>query len=192
MTSLIAQWTKKWAEKRDYPFIFYTQTTSTNDKAKEYFNDKKKNTPSLFITEIQTQGRGRKNRQWINSDMMISWSYTLKKAPQPVTTSLMGLALYKALKKSWKDCPFKIKEPNDIHINNRKIAGLLIEVVNKGTLNQLIIGVGMNVFTHPPSGPFTHLQEHIKHKEVTEKDWSSFLDEWNKQINKKIKFCMET
>lgn len=192
MTPLIAQWTKKWAEKRNHPFIFYTRTTSTNDKAKEYFSDKKKNKLLLFITEFQTKGRGRRNRQWMNSDMMVSWSYTLKKAPQPITTSLMGLALYKALKKSWKDCLFKIKKPNDIHVNNRKIAGLLIEVVNKGPLNQLIIGAGMNVFTHPASGPFTHLQEHIKNKKVTKRDWALFLDEWNKQIKEKIKLCTET
>ena len=192
MPSLIAQWTKTWAEKRNYPFIFYTQTTSTNDKAKEYFATNKRIHPSLlFITESQTRGRGRRNQQWINSDMMISWSYALEKAPQPVTTTLMCTALYKALKNSWKNCPFNIKEPNDIFIKNKKMAGLLIEAINKGALQQLIIGVGMNIFTHPPSGPFTHLQEHITQKNITERNWMLFLDDWNKQINKQIKFCME-
>ena len=124
--------------------------------------------------------------------MMVSWSYSLKKAPQPVTTTLMCLALYEALNNSWKKCPFEIKKPNDIYIKNRKLAGLFIEAINKGFLQQLIIGVGMNVFTHPPSGPFTHLQEHITKKKINEEEWFLFLDEWNKQINKKIRLCVKT
>ena len=191
MASVIAQWTKKWAEKRNYPFLFYTQTTSTNDKAKEYFTNSRKYKSLLFITESQTKGRGRRNQQWINSDMMVSWSYSLKKAPQPVTTTLMCLALYEALNNSWKKCPFEIKKPNDIYIKNRKLAGLLIEAVSKGDLQQLIIGVGMNIFTHPPSGPFTHLQEHITEKKISEEEWFLFLDEWNKQINKKTRLCVK-
>ena len=191
MASVIAQWTKKWAEKRNYPFLFYTQTTSTNDKAKEYFTNSRKYKSLLFIAESQTKGRGRRNQQWINSDMMVSWSYSLKKAPQPVTTTLMCLALYEALNNSWKKCPFEIKKPNDIYIKNRKLAGLLIEAVSKGDLQQLIIGVGMNIFTHPPSGPFTHLQEHITEKKISEEEWFLFLDEWNKQINKKTRLCVK-
>ncbi len=187
--TLIAQWTKKWAKKTDLPFVFYHQTTSTNDKAKEHSINSQQYTPLLFIAEFQTKGRGRKNRQWINSDMMVSWSYSLKKAPQPVTVDLMGQALHTALKNSWEECPFTIKKPNDIYIKNKKIAGLLIEVVNKGPVHTLIIGAGMNIFTHPPSGSFTHLQEHIQKTKITEKYWSDFLNEWHSQINKKIMFC---
>ena len=191
MNSLIAHWTKKWAEQTNQAFIFYTETTSTNDKAKEFSPDKQKHKNFLFITKSQTKGRGRRKRKWINSDMMVSWSYSLKQAPQPITTALMGLALYIALKNSWKDCPFNIKKPNDIYIKNKKMAGLLIEVVNKGSLHQLIIGAGMNVLTHPPGGSFTHLQENIKKTKITEKHWIAFLNEWQKQINEKIRICME-
>ena len=196
----IASWTKKWAKKQQtLNSIFYKQTTSTNDKAKEYLFGKTKNTinqleyfyssktkteyfkPLLFIAASQTKGRGRRSRHWLNSDMMISWSYIVKQAPQPVITGLMGEILYETLKSLWQDCSFKIKKPNDIYIKNKKLAGLLIEVVNKGALHQLIIGVGMNVLSHPLSGPFTHLQEHIQQK-ITEKKWNLFLDEWYKQI----------
>ena len=208
----IASWTRKWAAKQNLNYIFYKQTTSTNDKAKEHLFGKIKNTispseyfhssidqvretdfpqnkkfkaksssPLLFIAKSQTRGRGRRSRHWINSDMMISWSYIVKQAPQPIITSLMGEALHKALKNSWEESPFKIKKPNDIYINNKKLAGLLVEVVNKGSLHQLVIGVGMNVFSHPSSGFFTHLQEHVQ-KKITERKWSLFLDEWYKQI----------
>ena len=188
--SLVARWTRKWAEERNQPFLFHTQTTSTNDEAKEYLFDEKKYKNFLFIAESQTRGRGRKNRKWINSDMMISWSYSLKKAPQPITVDLMGQVLCTALSKSWPDCPFTIKKPNDIYIEDKKLAGLLVEVVNKGNLHQLVIGVGMNVFTHPPSHLFTHLQEHVTKENITEKKWMLFLDEWYKNINAQVKMCV--
>ena len=205
----IAAWTRKWAAKQNLNYIFYKKTTSTNDKAKEHLLSKTKHTinalkqfpsptvqirktdfpqnktlklpnPFLFIAESQTSGRGRRNRHWLNSDMMISWSYIVKQAPEPIMTSLMGEVLYRALKNLWEEGPFKIKNPNDIYANNKKLAGLLVEVVNKGPLYQLVIGVGMNVFSHPASHLFTHLQEHIQ-KKITEKKWHLFLDEWHKK-----------
>ncbi|MDE0119322.1 MAG: hypothetical protein OXM55_04855 [Bdellovibrionales bacterium] len=230
--SIVASWTKKWAEKRNQPFLFYTKTSSTNDRAKEYLlenipdryrNDSlhsisplgKKPTETtksvlapyfregrveeikqdqyknfLFIAEFQTKGRGRKNRKWINSDMMTSWSHSLKQAPQPITVELMGQALCDALSLSWPSCPFRIKKPNDIYIKNKKMAGLLVEVVNKGNWYQLIIGLGMNVLTHPPSPCFTDLKKHVAKESITEKKWILFLDEWYKNRNAQIKKCV--
>ena len=185
--TLVAQWIKNWAKNRNYPFISYTKTTSTNDKAKEYCTDEQEHKQILFITELQTKGRGRRNKKWINSDMMISWSYILDKAPQPVTTKLMGIALHTALKSTWKECLFKIKQPNDIYVNNKKMAGILIEATNQGTLHQLIIGAGINVFTNPGDNLFTHLKKHTK--EVNEKKWFSFFDKWNTEIKNTIPSC---
>ena len=184
--SIVASWTRKWAEKRKQPFLFYAQTTSTNDRAKEHLKYKH----FLFITELQTKGRGRKNRKWINSDMMTSWSYSLSQAPQPITVELMGQALFEALSRSWPACPFIMKKPNDIYIKNKKIAGLLVEVVHKGNLHQLIIGLGMNVLTHPPSPLFTDIQEHLSKENITEEKWMMFLDEWYKNMNTQIKKCV--
>ncbi|MDE0517996.1 MAG: biotin--[acetyl-CoA-carboxylase] ligase [Bdellovibrionales bacterium] len=188
--SVVASWTRKWAEKRKQPFLFYTQTSSTNDRAKEHLFENKKYKNFLFIAEFQTKGRGRENRKWINSDMMTSWSYSLNQAPQPITVDLMGRALCEALSRSWPGCPFRMKKPNDIYIKNKKVAGLLVEVVNKGSLHQLIIGLGMNVLTHPPSPCFTDLQEYMAKESITEKKWVLFLDEWYKNMSAQVKKCM--
>ena len=183
----IALWTKQWAKEKNQEYVFYSQTSSTNDKAKEYPFNKQKKQPILFIAGIQTGGRGRRNKKWLHSDMMVSWSYLLTRAPQPVTTKLMGQALAQSLKKTWPNCPFKIKEPNDIYIKGKKSAGLLIEVVNKGPFHRLVVGTGLNVFSHPAS--FTHLREHIP--SLTKKQWARFLDEWRAQIEQKIALCLK-
>ena len=195
--SIIADWTGKWACKRKQACIFYKQTTSTNTQAKQHFNPKKQS--QLFIAEHQTKGRGQRDKlggvkKWINSDMMLSWSYPLSFAPQPIITKMMGEALYIALNTIWPGELFRIKNPNDIYIKDKKVAGLLVEAVHIGTQHQIIIGGGMNVFSHPlpdpvnsktvtpQPNPFTHLQEHIPYQALTEEIWHSFLDEWKKQI----------
>ena len=198
--SLVAQWTKAWAEHRDQEYVFYSETSSTNDSAKQSSFEKEK----IFIAERQTQGRGRGDRKWINSDLMITWGFVLKKPPQPVTVHLMAEALCTALTTvfSPKEDIFIIKKPNDILIQNKKMAGLLIEVVNKGCLHRLIIGAGMNVFSHPDKDTLsdkassvskrrslTCLQKHIK-KEISKNNWFYFMDEWQKQIKEKIPHCL--
>jgi len=186
--SLIAQWSKNWAEKQKLPHIFYKSTTSTNDRAKEYFQQTI--SPSLFIAEFQTQGRGRKKKVWMNSDMMLSWSFFFNQSPQPLTTKLMGQALFLSLKRSWKNSFFDIKYPNDIYIAQKKLAGILVEVVNKGSSNLLVIGAGMNVFSSPVSSSFTYLQEHLE-REITEIQWIFFMNEWKTQIAQKLPLCFQ-
>ena len=185
---IVAEWCKNWAEQKKYPYTFYKSTTSTNDQAKENFN--KQTSPSLLIAAFQTKGRGRKKKKWINSDMMLSWSYLMNKPPQPVTTEIMGLALLLSLKRSWPNCSFDIKYPNDIYISKKKLAGLLVEVVNKGNKNLLIIGVGMNVLSNPSPFLFTHLQEHVN-TTITEKEWMLFMNEWESQILQKLPLCLQ-
>ncbi len=201
-----ALWVKEWAEIRGWPFLFYRETNSTNDQAKEYALGNKAGKQKLFIAESQTRGRGRGNKIWINSDMMLSWSYTLNKAPQPVTTSLMAEALLSALEHVWGEGDFRIKKPNDIHAGDKKMAGLLIEVVNKGPLHHLIVGVGMNVFKAPSlyspkkknrlghpqnisSSKYTHLSAHVQREDITKTHWFMFLDEWQRQIARKLALC---
>ncbi len=192
--SVIANWTKNWAKREKKAFLYYKQTSSTNDKAKE-LSDSINGRKELLIAELQTKGRGRRNKEWLNSDMMLSWNYYLSQAPQLKTTVVMGLALHSALKKIWPANNYKIKIPNDIYIKNKKMAGILVEVINKGPKHhQLIIGVGMNVFCHPKTldsrNSFTHLQEELR-KRITEKNWADFLNEWSHQTKKRLPLCLK-
>ena len=181
---LIAQWTREWVESKKYPFIYYKSTSSTNNEAKKAFDDQKN--ISLFIAELQTQGRGRRQNKWLNSDMMLSWSFLFKKSPQPDLSKQIGIALYLALKKTWPSVNFKFKLPNDIYINTKKLAGLLIEVVSKGNQHQLIIGAGINVLKHPLDTPFAHLAQYLSKTEVNKNTWFSFMNNWYNEIQKII------
>ena len=192
----IACWTKAWAKGAYFPFVFYKQISSTNALAKEQAFLKPAGPPpfayyegaKLFIAESQTKGRGTKGRTWQNSDMMLSWSFLVQKAPQPNTTKIMGHALLKTLQTIWPKVGFQVKAPNDILIDGKKLAGILVEVVSKGQdKHRLIIGVGMNVFSHPliKGISTTHLSEHIDG--IYKNEWACFLNTWLKQIQKSLK-----
>ena len=181
----IADWTKLWAEKKGIPCVFYKKIDSTNNQAKRKNLDKYR----LFIAEIQSFGRGQKTRRWINSDLMLSWNFHLKAFPQPQFSILQAKALSLALNEVW-NVPVKVKHPNDIYIGDRKLAGFLIEVISQSQFFQLIIGVGMNVFSHPELKEVkngkqvraTHLQKHLNKNRINNKEWNFFLDYWYKNI----------
>ena len=190
----VAGLTKLWAEENKIPFLFYRETDSTNKQAKKKFPSKHR----LFIAEKQTHGRGQKERKWVNSDLMVSWSFMLKSNPQPDFSVLQAGVLSLALKTVW-GLPVKIKPPNDILIQDQKLAGFLIEMISQSQCLQLIIGVGMNVFSHPVLSvkecegsrmQATHLRAHLKKEGVVVEKWGLFLDYWYKGILSSISpFC---
>ena len=123
--------------------------------------------------------------------MMLSWSFPFKKAPQPALSEQMGSVLCSSLKSIWPLVNCTLKLPNDIYINNKKLAGLLIEVISKGEQHRLIMGVGMNVFQHPLDTPFTHLMQYVPEKEINKDKWFSFMNHWYLEFKKIIRIYMK-
>ena len=128
------------------------QSPSTNDTAikANYEPGKWK----LFTTEHQTQGRGRRGRSWENppcSNLAFSLGYK-GHIPMPqlyMSSLLVGYAIAAELTESF-EVEAKIKWPNDIYVNDCKIAGILCELQGSPPDDVLlVIGVGMNVFSEP-------------------------------------------
>lgn len=124
--------------------IFIDELTSTNDYLKQNFNELANNT--FVYTNFQTKGRGQFIRNWESlkgENILMSWliktnvnSLTIKK--------LISNTIINFLKEYNIKATFKY--PNDIYVNDKKIAGILIET--KGSINirqYLIAGIGINV-----------------------------------------------
>ena len=99
----------------------------------------------------QTNGRGQRGKKWISEpykNTCISFYFRVLKPSEYI---LLKISLYTALTvlevlKSYDIPDLKIKWPNDIMSGNRKIAGILIETtLIKNKINDLIIGIGLNV-----------------------------------------------
>ncbi len=148
--------TRRWAHERDVACDAHATVSSTNDLAKtEAF--KPIDHVKLYLTDAQTAGRGRSQNTWLNpavgDSLMCSWSFRCRQNPQAVTGPLIGLALYQALHKAFTLSQLSIKAPNDIYLGEKKILGILVETVSRGDEARLIIGFGLNVFSHPADLP---------------------------------------
>lgn len=124
---------------------------STNTYIKE--NYAQLNHGSIIISKHQKSGRGRFNRTFeSNDDVGIYCSFLLKDNLNKNILDYINLKIACALHHSIKQC-FKIetqiKWPNDLIINQKKCAGILIESQINSVTNQyncLIIGWGLNVY----------------------------------------------
>ncbi len=177
MTSSIGKWTKTWAEKSTVPVTYHEVIDSTNDLGKQSFAQA--GTLSLILADQQKLGRGRSANTWSNPDsgaaLLSSWCFDLSAAPQPILAPLVGLALYKAVQATWPEFLFSIKAPNDLYLNEQKLAGILIETVERGSQRRLVIGLGLNVLKAPTDIATATCLQNSK-TTVTEAQWAGFLD----------------
>ncbi len=110
---------------------------------------------TVVIAEKQTSGRGRRGRSWVSpSGGGVYLSIILRPNLMPsqiVQIPLIsGVAAVKAIKRVTQLQP-TIKWPNDIFINERKVAGILTEMsceIDK--VNYVVLGIGVNVNTPGP------------------------------------------
>lgn len=151
----IGQITSQWAESNHLFVSYEKQMESTNNRAKaEAFEESLQDEAlALYLTDHQTAGRGRGQNIWLDSapgsSLLSSWSFLLSIKPQPTTSCLVGLAIYRACATTWPFLRWNLKAPNDIYVGDKKIAGILVESVLQGDAVRLIVGLGFNVTASP-------------------------------------------
>lgn len=102
------------------------------------------------IAEYQTAGRGRRGRTWYSpfgANIYFSMYWRLEQGPAAAMglSLAAGIIIAETLRKVSQQ-PIKVKWPNDIYLNDRKLAGILVEMNGKtGDVADVIIGVGINL-----------------------------------------------
>jgi len=122
---------------------------STNELAKE-MAQKDAREGTVIIAEEQTGGKGRMGRSWYSPDGKGLWFSVILRPPiSPSDASKLTLVASVAVAKTIRDytgLAAGIKWPNDILLNNRKVAGILTEMSAEiDKVNYLVIGIGINV-----------------------------------------------
>lgn len=128
--------------------LFLEKIDSTNKYVKE--NLSKLNDKTFVYSNIQTAGRGRLNRSWnsflgenVYATIVLKPSKEIKEVYSNLTQYLC-LVLAEIFEE-YNVTP-KIKWPNDIRINGKKISGILAEsVFEKGELKGIVLGFGVNL-----------------------------------------------
>ena len=127
-------------------YFYFEEIDSTNIQAKrENYED-----GTVIFAESQTAGKGRKNRKW-QSHKGLGLYFTIALKPDMEVNYLSHFSLlfnYSVFKvlRNYVDREIKIKWPNDIYLNGKKITGFLIESsIENNSISKLIVGVGINV-----------------------------------------------
>lgn len=139
---------------------YFEQVGSTNDLALQWADEKNAQDYSLVLANEQIAGRGRNGRAWQTPpDSALAMSLillpTLNETKNlALFTALGTLALVTTLHKTY-GLDAKIKWPNDVLINDKKVAGILVEANWHGDKpSAVILGMGVNI--HHQAVPPAH------------------------------------
>ena len=103
----------------------------------------------VLAAEVQLAGRGRRGRRWLSPfgrNIAVSLGIASRRSAAEIgaLSLVVGLAVREAL----ADCGVdgvELKWPNDILLEGRKLAGILIELVRAATPVEVVVGIGVNV-----------------------------------------------
>lgn len=128
---------------------YFDSIGSTNDEALAWAANDAKDL-SLVVADEQTAGRGRLDRKWFTPPgTALAFSLILRpsKAERPHLSRMVGLAALSITDSLLaRGLSPQIKWPNDILLNGRKVAGILIESVWSGEdVDCIVIGMGVNI-----------------------------------------------
>lgn len=102
------------------------------------------------IAEYQQAGRGRRGRQWISpfgANLYLSMFWRLEQGPAAAMglSLVIGIVMAEVLQRLGAE-KVRVKWPNDLYLNDRKLAGILVELTGKtGDAAQLVMGAGINM-----------------------------------------------
>ena len=104
----------------------------------------------VAITEEQTMGKGRRGRSWLaEAGAGIAMSFLLKPQIEAQNSSMLTLVTALAVNEAICETTgirAKIKWPNDIIVNGKKICGILTEMsLQMDEINYIVVGLGINV-----------------------------------------------
>lgn len=121
---------------------------STNQYLMERMSDLRSG--DTCIAEYQQAGRGRRGRQWFSpfgANLYMSMYWRLEQGPAAAMglSLVVGIVIAEALQSAGaKDV--RVKWPNDLYLNDRKLAGILVELSGKtGDVAHIVIGAGINL-----------------------------------------------
>jgi BirA family transcriptional regulator, biotin operon repressor / biotin---[acetyl-CoA-carboxylase] ligase len=153
----IPDWRSRWGVPA---IVALSETASTNDIARR-MSEQGAPAGLLVMTEHQTAGRGRMKRPWADvPGHSLLFSFVLRPAETggsarvaPGTTPLRtGLAIAAALRDA-AGVDARLKWPNDVVTEGRKVAGILCEAATGAAGTVIIAGVGINVLQQPDDWP---------------------------------------
>lgn len=127
-------------------YVHIKELSSTNDKADELL--RQNHQPCVVQADIQTNGRGRLGKVWqsLKGNLFVSFGVEIKPQATAHLAVIAGLAGCDAVQHFLPNAKAEIKWPNDVLVQEKKIAGILIE---HSFDDFWVFGFGINIENFP-------------------------------------------
>lgn len=133
------------------PITVAPSTASTNDDARALA---RAGSPhgAIVLADTQTAGRGRGAHRWFSPPgdgiyLSIVWRPTLEPSRLALLALAVGVGVARAVDALLLEPRARLKWPNDVYVDDRKLAGILVEAQLNSRSATAILGVGVNVNT---------------------------------------------
>ena len=164
--------------------ILFKTIDSTNNEAQRIIENKNIDSPIWIISESQKNGRGRSNNLWISKKgnffgtliIPIVWDLNIL----PILSCVVALSVHESILNFCTNREdLKIKWPNDILFQDKKISGILIENQISKKEKFSIIGIGVNINSSPTDLNYQtiYLNGISANKKITSMDFFNVLKE---------------
>ncbi len=140
--------------------VLFKSTASTNDIAWQYASNAANN-GLCVLAESQSKGRGRRGHVWYSEPgQSILMSVLLLNPSMDANrlTLITAIAVAEAVD-AFANVPARIKWPNDILIDGKKLAGILVEKKTAGSQHHYVVGIGVNC--NQPKDAFDGCELHL-------------------------------
>jgi len=187
---------EKFLTKKKFTLIHLESVTSTMSEIKKYLDGENN---ICMIADLQTEGVGRRGNKWVSPKGNIYISFLFKynlSIEQHFLLSAVTVNSIASLISRYVKEKINIKWPNDILINNNKIAGIMTEIVELNNIKYILIGAGINVSSSPkiyeyPTCCLNDYEVNIKYEEFLFEMIKSFFDEYELIFYKKYNQVLE-
>ena len=133
---------------KNFEILWYEELSSTMDLVNKNISTKE-NLNHIIVSNYQRDGHGRYERKWYsekNKNLLVSMPFLLGKELSPRMPIILSLSIFETIKEFVSDNDqLKIKWPNDILLNSKKISGMITENVVEGEKIYINFGVGINI-----------------------------------------------
>lgn len=176
----------KWLSK--FHLLLLDEVDSTNSEAQRIALSDRSPSYLVITSKKQTNGRGRSGRTWesphgnLYMSVIVPKTATLDEMSQLTFVSSLALenAISSLFHSEGMNTKIELKWPNDVMINDKKVAGILLESAGKN-MEYIVIGVGVNISKAPEikDKPSTSLQAEgltkLESTEMLNRFMSNFL-----------------
>jgi BirA family biotin operon repressor/biotin-[acetyl-CoA-carboxylase] ligase len=152
-----------------YRLIAYDSIGSTNDEAKRLAREGAAEGTLLWALE-QTAGRGRRGRIWLSPQGNLYASLILRPDCPASRAAQLGFVAALAIGGALGAPGVSYKWPNDVLVNGRKVAGVLLEaeMIGRHRPSFVVVGVGVNLAAAPQGTEFPATS-------ILEEGWATVL-----------------